>query len=50
MTVFVRELTQAEREAYDEMIDGAKQMTLFGTEEDLDSRDYVFEQPEYEGC
>ena len=48
MTVFVRELTQAEREAYDEMIDGAKQMTIFGTEEELDPRDYVFEKLEYE--
>lgn len=43
-----RELTEAEKAAYEEMIDGAKQLTIFGTEEELDPRDYVFEYPDYE--
>jgi hypothetical protein len=38
-----RELTEAEKAAYDSMVEGAKQLTLFGTEEELDTRDYVFE-------
>lgn len=41
-----RELTEAEKSAYDKMVEGAKQMTIFGTEEDLDSRDYVFDGPD----
>ena len=44
----VRELTEAEKTAYEEMIDGAKQLTIFGTEEELDPRDYVFEYPDRE--
>ena len=41
-----RELTEAEKAAYNEMIEGAKQLTIFGTEEELDPRDYVFEYPD----
>lgn len=41
-----KELTEAEKAAYNEMIEGAKQLTIFGTEEELDPRDYVFECPE----
>jgi len=40
-----RELTEAEKTAYDKMVEGAKQMTIFGTEDDLDSRDYIFDYP-----
>ncbi|WP_408069361.1 hypothetical protein [Butyrivibrio sp. JL13D10] len=42
----IRELTEAEREAYDEMIKNAKQLTIFGTEEELDANDYIFEGEE----
>lgn len=38
-----RELTEAERADYDRMVEGAKQITIFGTEEDLDPRDYIFD-------
>ena len=41
-----RELTEAEKSAYNKMVEGAKQMTIFGTEEELDSRDYVFDYPD----
>ena len=41
-----RELTEAEKAAYNEMIEGAKQLTIFGTEEELDPRDYIFEYPD----
>ena len=41
-----RELTEAEKSAYNEMIEGAKQLTIFGTEEELDPKDYVFEYPD----
>ncbi|MBQ9304442.1 hypothetical protein [Butyrivibrio sp.] len=40
-----RELTEAEKSAYDKMVEGAKQMTIFGTEEELDPRDYIFDYP-----
>lgn len=48
----VRELIEAEKTAYNEMIDGAKQITIFGTEEELDPRDYVFDYPDdgKDGC
>ncbi len=39
----MRELTEEERTEYDMLIDGAKQLTIFGTEEELDARDYVME-------
>ncbi len=42
----IRELTEAEREAYDEMTKNAKQLTIFGTEEELDAMDYIFEREE----
>ncbi len=38
----VRELTDKERTEYDVLIENAKQLTLFGTEEDLDPDDYIF--------
>ncbi len=41
-----RELTEAERAAYDEMTKNAKQLTIFGTEEELDTNDYIFEREE----
>ena len=44
MSSLVRELTEEERIAYDNMIDGAKQLTLFGTEEELDPRDYIIDR------
>ena len=46
-----RELTEAEKAAYDNLIEGAKQLTIFGTEEELDARDYLFEDlDDKEGC
>ena len=41
----IRELTEAEKQTYEEMIDGAKQINIFGMEEELDARDYIFELP-----
>ncbi len=41
--MYSRELTEAERAAYDKMVEGAKQLTIFGTEEELDSRDFIFD-------
>ena len=40
----MRELTEVERAEYDMLVDGAKQLTIFGTEEELDARDYVIER------
>ena len=40
----IRELTEDERADYDMLISNAKQLTLFGTEEDLDAGDYVIER------
>ena len=40
----MRELTEEERADYDMLVDGAKQLTIFGTEEELDARDYVIER------
>nr|WP_297766301.1 hypothetical protein [uncultured Butyrivibrio sp.] len=34
---------QSLRAAYDKMVEGAKQLTIFGTEEELDSRDFIFD-------
>ncbi|WP_155829927.1 hypothetical protein [Butyrivibrio sp. AC2005] len=42
----IRELTEAERAAYDEMTKNAKQLTIFETEEELDANDYIFEREE----
>ena len=42
----IRELTEAEREACGEMTRNAKQLTIFGTEEELDANDYIFEREE----
>ena len=41
--MYSRELTESERAAYDKMVEGAKQLTIFGTEEELDSRDFIFD-------
>ena len=46
--MIMRELTDEERSEYDMMIAGAKQLTLFGTEEELDARDYVIDRIEDE--
>ena len=40
----MRELTEVERAEYDMLVYGAKQLTIFGTEEELDARDYVIER------
>lgn len=40
----MRELTEEERADYDMLISNAKQLTLFGTDEELDARDYVIER------
>ena len=45
----IRELTGAEREAYDEMTKNAKQLMIFGTEDELDANDYIFEREEGDG-
>lgn len=48
----IRELTEAEKQSYDEMIEGAKQINLFGDEEELDAKDFVIERTdpgEYSG-
>lgn len=37
----IRELTEAERATYDEMTKNAKQLTIFGTEEELDVKDFM---------
>ena len=42
----IRELTEAECVAYDGMTKNAKQLTIFGTEEELDANDYIFEREE----
>lgn len=46
--MYSRELTEVEKAAYDRMVEGAKQLTIFGTEEELDPRDYIFEYPDEE--
>ena len=38
----IRELTEAECVAYDEMTRNAKQLTIFGIEEELDAKDKWF--------
>lgn len=40
----MRELTEEECADYDMLISNAKQFTLFGTEKELDARDYVIER------
>ncbi|SDB68045.1 hypothetical protein [Butyrivibrio sp. INlla16] len=40
----IRELTEAEKQSYDEMSEGAKQINLFGDEEELDAKDFVIER------
>ena len=40
----MRELTEEERTEYDMMITGAKQLSLFGGEEELDAKDYVIDR------
>ncbi len=47
--MYSRELTESERAAYDKMVEGAKQLTIFGTEEELDPGDYVFEASDSDG-
>ncbi len=40
-----RELTQKEQNEYNKMIQGAKQLNLFGEEEELDAREFVIDRP-----
>lgn len=42
----IRELTEAEKQSYNEMIEGAKQVNIFGDEEELDAKDFVIERPD----
>ncbi|SDB56786.1 hypothetical protein [Butyrivibrio sp. INlla16] len=35
-----RELTDEEKKAYDHMLEGAKQLNIFGEEEELDAKDF----------
>lgn len=46
----IRELTEIEKQAYDEMIEGARQINLFGDEEELDAKDFVIERPDLGEC
>jgi len=41
--MYGRELTEAEKSDYDKLVAGAKQLNIFGIEEDLDANDYIFE-------
>ncbi len=38
-----RELTDEEKKAYNHMLEGAKQLNIFGEEEELDARDFIIE-------
>ncbi len=46
----IRELTEAEKQSYDEMIEGTKQINLFGDEEELDPKDFIIERPDSGEC
>jgi len=36
-----RELTDEEKRTYDLMLEGAKQLNIFGEEEELDAKDFI---------
>ena len=38
-----RELTDEEKKAYDHMLEGAKQLNIFGEEEELDAKDFIID-------
>lgn len=38
-----RELTDEEKNAYDQMLKGAKQLNIFGEEEELNAKDFIIE-------
>ena len=40
----VRELSEKEQNEYNKMIQGAKQLNLFGEEEELDARDFIIDR------
>lgn len=40
----VRELSEKEQNEYNKMIQGAKQINLFGEEEELDARDFIIDR------
>ncbi|WP_155829706.1 MULTISPECIES: hypothetical protein [unclassified Butyrivibrio] len=40
-----RELSEKEQNEYNKMIQGAKQLNLFGEEEELDARDFIIDRP-----
>ena len=44
----IREITEAEREAYDEMTKNAKQLTIFGTKEELDAKVFIIDRQDEE--
>ena len=39
-----RELSEKEQNEYNKMIQGAKQLNLFGKEEELDARDFIIDR------
>ena len=43
MIILARELTDEEKKLYDHMLEGAKQLNIFGEEEELDARDFIIE-------
>ena len=43
-----RELTEAEKTEYNTMVKTAKQLNIFGEEEELDAKDFIIEPPDYE--
>ena len=38
-----RELTEAEKNEYNAMVETAKQLNIFGEEEELDAKDFIIE-------
>ncbi|WP_155829588.1 MULTISPECIES: hypothetical protein [unclassified Butyrivibrio] len=42
-----RELTDEEKKAYDQMLEGAKQLNIFGEEEALDAKDFIIYPSDY---
>ena len=39
-----RELSEKEQNEYNKMIQGAKQLNLFGEEEELDAKDFIIDR------
>ena len=44
-----RELTDEEKKAYDRMLENAKQLNIFGEEEELDAKDFIIDPIENNG-